>query len=155
MNAQGYACRLFLIFLSFVFSVNFLFGCAQTEPPPPTAEAPPRLAAPPPPPPARVHVRGPVPGPPPTPAIEAPKQGERYPLWYATNRQPIDERDEGKGYATESDTRVHYGKVFVDIPEDYLEELRNQSWLDKLLSKSPETELKVQDPMPLSLASFT
>lgn len=118
---------------------------ATSAPPPVTITAPPPYvvvtASPPP---AMV-----------APTLSPPK-GEVYPLWYATNRKPREPGDESQGYSSqnESKKKIHYGKVFVEIPEDFLERHRDQGWLKKLLFKSAETELKVRAPIPLSANDF-
>lgn len=67
---------------------------------------------------------------------------------------PNDRRDESKGYSTQSDYRVHYGKVFVEIPDDFLQSLRSENWLKRLIFKTAETKLKVRNRVPLSLVDF-
>ncbi|RNE91797.1 alpha/beta hydrolase [Marichromatium sp. AB32] len=43
----------------------------------------------------------------------APANGEVYPVWFGTNRRP----DGAGGYGGERDTRVHYGRALVQVPE--------------------------------------
>lgn len=90
------------------------------------------------------------------PAAPAPVgKGEVYPLWYATNRKPIQSEDGITGYSFNTDDQtVHYGKLFVDIPEDFLEKHRDQGWLKKLFFKSAEATLKVRPPIALSARDF-
>jgi esterase/lipase superfamily enzyme len=91
----------------------------------------------------------------PSVVAEPETKGEVYPLWYATNRKPNDDTSESLGYSSQSDQkRVRYGKIFVEIPEDYLEELRNESWTKLFRFSSPETKLKVRPPIPLSRKGF-
>lgn len=82
-------------------------------------------------------------------------KGEVYPLWYATNRRPNNSNNEALGYSGNSDERnVHYGKIFVEIPDDYLKELRSEGWLKLSFFKSPETKIKVRAPIPLARKDF-
>lgn len=39
-----------------------------------------------------------------------------YPVWFATNRKPNDDRDLGKGFTDITDDSVHYGRVAVSVP---------------------------------------
>jgi esterase/lipase superfamily enzyme len=43
--------------------------------------------------------------------------GVEYVVWYATNRQPVDQSDHSKGYSSWRSTDVSYGKCVVRIPE--------------------------------------
>lgn len=106
---------------------------------------PPRAASPPPPPPATA-----------VPPTLKPVQLETdvYPLWYATNRRPVSAKDESMGYSSERDSRLHYGKAFVTIPKDYLQNLRTDSWIKKLFFKSGEATLKVRNKVPMPVAEF-
>jgi len=80
-----------------------------------------------------------------------PFTGGVYPVWYATNRVPIVSGDRVTGYSGLTDTgRVRYGKVFVEIPEDFLRQLRNPGWIDRILFKSVVDTLKVRTPIELS-----
>jgi esterase/lipase superfamily enzyme len=42
--------------------------------------------------------------------------GTCYPVWFGTNRKPLDAKDLGKGFGTDIDERIHYGKRIVRIP---------------------------------------
>jgi len=77
-------------------------------------------------------------------------KGEVYPLWFATNRKPVLKDSTFSDYSNASDSSVHYGKVFVEIPEDYLKSLRNQTWLKRILIKSPETTITVRKPITIT-----
>lgn len=45
--------------------------------------------------------------------------GNTFPVWYGTNRQPVAVADESKGYASNRDRTIHYGKVLVNIPKGH------------------------------------
>ena len=42
--------------------------------------------------------------------------GTCYPVWFGTNRKPLDAKDLGKGFGGDIDERIHYGKRIVRIP---------------------------------------
>src|SRR5262249_55206741 len=42
-----------------------------------------------------------------------------YPVWYGTNRRPINLQDQSKGYSSQPDSINHYGKCFVVIPKGH------------------------------------
>ena len=42
--------------------------------------------------------------------------GTCYPVWFGTNRKPLDAKDPGKGFGADIDERIHYGKRIVRIP---------------------------------------
>lgn len=81
------------------------------------------------------------------------KGGGNYHAWYGTNRRPIDRRDESKGYTNQLDTSVHYGKVFVAIPEDYLRQLR-KPWWRTIFTRSAEDNVKLLRIDPLAASGF-
>ena len=45
--------------------------------------------------------------------------GTCYPVWFGTNRKPLDAADPAKGFGSEVDERIHYGKRFVRIPSTH------------------------------------
>lgn len=45
--------------------------------------------------------------------------GTCYPVWFATNRKPLDPRDPARGFGSEFDERLHYGKRIVRIPPSH------------------------------------
>lgn len=45
--------------------------------------------------------------------------GSCYPIWFGTNRKPLDPEDPGKGFGTEFDDRMHFGKRIVRIPSSH------------------------------------
>ena len=145
------ATRLWLVVL-----VLWLTACATPLPgvnstesgvPAGTPERPSMSMPPPPPPPPPKTAPSPV-------TVTPPPQGEIYPVWYGTNRRPLNAKDESQGYANQRDKSVHYGKVFVDIPADFLQSARNESWLKKLFFKGGESSLSVRNRVPLSFTNF-
>lgn len=100
----------------------------------------------------------PAPAPPPVPATAAPAatppaaeaprtramrggdscppefSGTCYPVWFGTNRKPIDAADPGKGFGAEVDDRLHFGKRIVRIPSSHrVGELGSPLWKRLLL----------------------
>jgi esterase/lipase superfamily enzyme len=45
--------------------------------------------------------------------------GTCYPIWFGTNRKPLDPDDPGKGFGAEFDDRMHFGKRIVRIPSGH------------------------------------
>ncbi len=99
-------------------------GCATPEPaapPQPPVAADPELGAP------RAYTPTPSPEEEPAapPAVAAATpcppefSGSCYPVWFGTNRRPVDPADHGKGYTGEFDERTHFGKRIVYIPESH------------------------------------
>lgn len=122
----------------------------ETPPPPPPAvsQAPAPTARPTPaPPPPLVGAAMPRPA-----ASDA--SGELYPLWFGTNRKPELSGTVLRTYGTERDNAVHLGKVFVEIPRDYLQHLRGDSWLKKTWFKTDERGLLVRQPVPMDGTTF-
>ena len=42
--------------------------------------------------------------------------GDCYPVWFGTNRKPIDRDNLALGFGSEPDDHLHYGKRIVRIP---------------------------------------
>jgi esterase/lipase superfamily enzyme len=60
--------------------------------------------------------------------------GTCYPVWFGTNRKPIDAADPGKGFGAEIDERIYYGKRIVRIPSSHRTgELGSPLWKRLLL----------------------
>jgi esterase/lipase superfamily enzyme len=129
--------RIRLALLSFV-----LGAAACSTPAPETAPPPPPAAA---------------------PAAEAPRMrgysgedarcppefsGSCYPVWFGTNRKPLDPKDPSKGYGSEFDDQMHFGKRIVRIPSSHRPgELGSPLWrrlltqVDDRITVDPATEL--------------
>jgi esterase/lipase superfamily enzyme len=83
----------------------------------------------------------------PAPASDAPRMrgagdggcpsefsGTCYPVWFGTNRRPLDPADPGKGFGSEIDERIHFGKRIVRIPSSHrVGELGSPLWKRLLL----------------------
>lgn len=55
--------------------------------------------------------------------------GSCYPVWFGTNRKPIDPEDPAKGYGAQFDDTMHFGKRIVFIPNSRREgELGSPLW---------------------------
>lgn len=133
-----------------------LAGCAGIRPAGP--ELVPAAPAPPPAP-APVSVPMPVEMPPPA-ATKAPQAESRdfnpllYKLWYATNRVPVVSKGEIVDYAPKWDQRaIHYGNIYVEIPEDYIKKVNSSSWLDKYFP-TWEAKLRVTKPNEVDAQVF-
>lgn len=60
--------------------------------------------------------------------------GTCYPVWFGTNRRPLDPTDPGKGFGSEVDERIHFGKRIVRIPSSHrVGELGSPLWKRLLL----------------------
>ncbi len=60
--------------------------------------------------------------------------GTCYPVWFGTNRKPLDATDPGKGFGSEIDDRIHFGKRIVRIPSSHRTgELGSPLWKRLLL----------------------
>lgn len=60
--------------------------------------------------------------------------GTCYPVWFGTNRRPLDPSDPGKGFGAAFDERIHFGKRIVRIPSSHRTgELGSPLWRRVLL----------------------
>lgn len=60
--------------------------------------------------------------------------GTCYPVWFGTNRKPLDATNPGKGFGAEPDDRIHFGKRIVRIPSSHrIGELGSPLWKRLLL----------------------
>jgi esterase/lipase superfamily enzyme len=55
-----------------------------------------------------------------------------YPVWYGTNRRPIDPHDITKGFSGDRDDRLHYGACQVLIPKSHKVGSVRSAWWQKL-----------------------
>lgn len=58
----------------------------------------------------------------------------RYRVWYGTNRRPIDANDPRRGYSDERDTRINYGRAYVDVPLSHDFGSTGSSWFYRLVT---------------------
>lgn len=66
---------------------------------------------------------------------DTPSQVDRsYPVWYATNRRPVDPGDPARGFTGERDDRVHYGACQVFIPRSHQLGSIGSSWWRRLIT---------------------
>jgi Alpha/beta hydrolase of unknown function (DUF900)/CHAT domain/Effector-associated domain 7 len=61
-----------------------------------------------------------------------------YPLWYGTNRKPIDLNDIGKGYSGDRDDRIHYGSCQVAVPKSHKIGSTGSDWWQRLLTSTDD-----------------
>jgi esterase/lipase superfamily enzyme len=76
-----------------------------------------------------------------------------YPLWYGTNRKPIDSNDINKGYSGDRDNLVHYGSCQVAVPKSHKIGSTGSDWWQRLLP-STDDRLKL-DRSSLNLLDET
>jgi esterase/lipase superfamily enzyme len=74
--------------------------------------------------------------------------GTCYPVWFGTNRKPLDAADPGKGFGADFDDHMHFGKRIVRIPSTHRPgELESPLWrrlllrVDDRLTVDPATVL--------------
>lgn len=84
--------------------------------------------------------------------VSSKPEGNIYPVWYGTNRRPVDPNDERKGYTSNRDNQTHYGKCFVVIPKSHKFGSVGRAWY-KFWS-SDDDPLSVNPPIPLSELAF-
>ncbi|MEA5553292.1 alpha/beta hydrolase [Anabaena cylindrica UHCC 0172] len=66
-----------------------------------------------------------------------------YPLWFGTNRKPVDIQDISKGFSKERDGQIHYGICQVAVPESHKIGSTGSPWWQRLLT-STDDRLKLQ-----------
>jgi esterase/lipase superfamily enzyme len=78
-----------------------------------------------------------------------------YPVWYATNRK-ISNSGSPDYFSSDrsAPNKVEYGKLFVEITDDYLKELGRQGFWKYVLSQAPEAKLKVREPIQMTSSEF-
>ena len=74
--------------------------------------------------------------------------GSCYPVWFGTNRKPVDANDSAKGFGADIDNRLHFGKRIVRIPSSHRPgELGSPLWkrlltgIDDRITVDPATVL--------------
>ncbi|WZP00753.1 alpha/beta hydrolase [Isosphaeraceae bacterium EP7] len=48
-----------------------------------------------------------------------PELPRRFPLWFGTNRAPVDASDPSRGFGTADDRRLHLGRCWVEVPPSH------------------------------------
>ena len=66
-----------------------------------------------------------------------------YPLWFGTNRKPVDINDISQGFSKDRDEQLHYGICQVAVPESHKIGSTGSPWWQRLLS-STDDRLKLQ-----------
>lgn len=80
--------------------------------------------------------------------------GTCYPVWFGTNRRPLDATDPGKGFGSDFDEQTHFGKRIVRIPSTHRPgELGSPLWRRLLLGL--DDRIKVDPATVLSPDAFT
>jgi esterase/lipase superfamily enzyme len=80
--------------------------------------------------------------------------GTCYPVWFGTNRKPLDAKDPGKGFGGDIDERIHYGKRIVRIPALHRAgELGSPLW--KRLLMNMDDRLTVDPAQTMAEDAFT
>ena len=80
--------------------------------------------------------------------------GTCYPVWFGTNRRPLDASDPGKGFGSEFDEQLHFGKRIVRIPSSHrVGELGSPLW--RRLLTGVDDRITVDPATVLAEAAFT
>lgn len=66
-----------------------------------------------------------------------------YPLWFGTNRKPVNTGDISQGFTGEIDARLHYGTCQVAVPKSHQIGSTGSPWWKRLLTLSDD-RLKLQ-----------
>ena len=87
--------------------------------------------------------------------VNLPLGSHVYPVWYGTNRIPVDRQDERKGYTSEPepDSITHYGKCHVIIPKSHTYGSVSSPWYRRWIKES-NINLSVKELMPLAEGDF-
>jgi esterase/lipase superfamily enzyme len=75
--------------------------------------------------------------------IRSDEQAKLYPLWFGTNRKPVDINDISQGFSKERDEKLHYGICQVAVPESHKIGSTGSPWWQRLLT-STDDRLKLQ-----------
>ena len=68
-----------------------------------------------------------------------------YPLWFATNRKPVDANDISQGFSGERDNQLHYGTCDVIVPKSHkIGAIGAPPWQNLLKFKLTDDRLKLQ-----------
>ncbi len=78
-----------------------------------------------------------------------------YPVWYGTNRKPIDPTNIQQGFSAERDNLIHYGRCEVSIPESHKIGAAGSNWFKNLLTgKKGKLKLDCQSLQGMISADF-
>lgn len=75
-----------------------------------------------------------------------------YPVWYGTNRAPLDPKDETKGYTSKRDSKTHYGKCLVVVPQSHQFGSVGSAWYRRWLKG--DDRLRMEEVLPLTEDGF-
>jgi esterase/lipase superfamily enzyme len=79
--------------------------------------------------------------------------GSCYPVWFGTNRVPVDPEDHAKGYTGQFDNTMHFGKRIVFIPDSHRAgELGSPLW--KRLLSGTDDRIRLTTGKHLSADGF-
>jgi esterase/lipase superfamily enzyme len=79
--------------------------------------------------------------------------GSCYPVWFGTNRKPIDPQDYSKGFTNKMDNLIHYGKRVVYIPEGRKEGTLGSRLWERLLG-AKDTRIKLAEAYQFDESGF-
>ncbi|WP_235557275.1 alpha/beta hydrolase [Methyloglobulus morosus] len=87
--------------------------------------------------------------------MNVPLGSHLYPVWYGTNRVPVDRQNEKKGYTSEPEPNslTHYGKCFVIIPKSHTYGSTGSPWYKRWFKESDD-RLSVKELLPLTENGF-
>jgi esterase/lipase superfamily enzyme len=71
----------------------------------------------------------------------------RYPLWFGTNRKPIDPSNISKGFSGERDQQLRFGTCQVTVPKSHKIGSIGSPWWQRLLTQTDDSLKLVQDSM--------
>jgi esterase/lipase superfamily enzyme len=84
---------------------------------------------------------------------EQPGSPKLYPLWFGTNRRPVDSANPSKGFSSERDPDMHFGLCTVAVPKSHKFGSVGSSWWKRLMTLKDD-RLKLKDISILEEAAF-
>ncbi len=75
------------------------------------------------------------------PELESAPSTILYPLWYGTNRKPIDPSNLNRGFSGEQDDRIHYGSCQVSVPKAHQIGSTSSEWWKDLFGTADGLKL--------------
>ncbi len=75
------------------------------------------------------------------------------PVWFGTNRKPVDPTSDRYGFGAKPDSIMHYGYCMVNIPQSYVKGGSGRGWLGRLIA-GESTRLELGCVVGLSEADF-
>jgi esterase/lipase superfamily enzyme len=80
-----------------------------------------------------------------SPQSSSQEEPQVYPLWYGTNRKPIDPNDKSKGFSGEGDDRIHYGTCEVVVQKTH--KFGTAGWVKQLFTGKLQFDRDRLNPM--------